>query len=178
MGDVAIPPDESIDAPALRVDPEFDWWDRSQSRTPMPWSGDRGAGFTTAARPWLRVGPDAAGRNVAAQDRDPTSVLACYRRVIAARRACRALQDGSLTLVRGLPADVLAYRRRAAGPVAGEALVIVAFGPAGVELEIPRPRGGGGWQVLVGSHVVPSAPDHARRIAVRPYEAVVLTAAL
>ena len=43
--------------------PDFHWWDRSRCRTPMPWTRGPGAGFTTG-RPWLRLGPDVATRNV------------------------------------------------------------------------------------------------------------------
>ena len=70
MGDVAIPPEESVDPPARRASPDFPWWDRSQARTPMPWTGGPGAGFTTG-RPWQRIAPDAVTRNVAAQLADP-----------------------------------------------------------------------------------------------------------
>ncbi len=48
---------ESVDPPAAWVGPEFDWWDRSRSRTPMPWTDGPGAGFTSG-RPWLRFGSD------------------------------------------------------------------------------------------------------------------------
>ena len=41
-GDVDIPPEESVDPPAARVGPDFDWWDRSRCRTPMPWTAGPG----------------------------------------------------------------------------------------------------------------------------------------
>ena len=110
MGDVDIPREESVDLPASNVGPDFTWWDRSRSRTPMPWSGDPGAGFTTG-RPWLRLGPDAASRNVAAQLEDPGSVLSLYRRVIALRGTTPALQLGRLDVQATTPADVVAYTR-------------------------------------------------------------------
>ena len=56
-----------------------------------------GAGFTTG-RPWLRFGPDADTRNVAAQAADPSSVLSLYRRLIALRATSQALQVGTLRL--------------------------------------------------------------------------------
>ena len=49
--------EESVDPPAAHVGPDFDWWDRSRSRTPMPWTDGPGAGFTSG-RPWLRLGSD------------------------------------------------------------------------------------------------------------------------
>jgi alpha-glucosidase len=175
MGDVAVPPTESIDPPAARVSPDFPWWDRSQSRTPMPWTSGPGAGFTTAARPWLRFGPDIADRNVAAHASDPHSVLAAYRRIIAARRTIRSLQDGDLSLLRGMPDDVLGYRRTSRQPAADEALVIVAFGPAAAEVRLPAPRGGGGWRTAVGSNAdAPTPGPDGRRLRLRPLEGVVL----
>ena len=97
MGDVDVPPEESIDEPARHVSPDFPWWDRSHCRTPMPWTPEPGAGFTTGT-PWLRFGPDVETRNVAAQGADPDSVLAAYRRILAVRRTLPALQVGALRL--------------------------------------------------------------------------------
>ncbi len=177
MGDVVVPLEESIDPPAARVGPDFPWWDRSRSRTPMPWSPGTHAGFTTADRPWLRLGPDTASRNVATQSATPTSVLAAYRRLIAARHGVRALQDGDLTLTRGMPADVLAYRRSSPSDRHDEALIAVAFGPDGADIRLPASRRRGGWHVLAGTEIEPVAPtDGGRRIHLGPLEGVILVA--
>ena len=173
MSDVAIPPEESIDPPAARISEDFGWWDRSQARTPMPWSHGRGAGFTTG-RPWLRLGPDAPTRNVAAQLGDPDSVLACYRRVLAARGAQPSLQDGELALVTIDDPTVLAYRRRGSGP---EILVAVAFDRREAEIRVPAPTDGGRWRSLVGTHRDPPAAIVGHEPWVlRPFEGVVLVA--
>jgi alpha-glucosidase len=110
MEDVEIPPEESVDPPAARVGPDFAWWDRSRCRTPMPWSGGPGAGFTTG-RPWLRIGADSAMRNVAAQLDDDRSVLALYRRLTALRAATPALQVGAFELLPGAGSSIVAYTR-------------------------------------------------------------------
>lgn len=173
MGDVAIPPEESIDPPAARVGKDFTWWDRSQSRTPMPWTGGVGAGFTTG-HPWLRLGPDSAGRNVAAQIADADSVLACYRRLLHARRTLPSLQDGHLVQVRVADPDVLAFRRRGSGP---EVLVVVAFGVDGADVRLPRPSGGDRrtWRAVVGTHRDPSEPTSSGSdLRLRGFEGVVL----
>ncbi len=177
MGDVDVPIDESIDPPAARVGPDFPWWDRSRSRTPMPWSPETHAGFTTADRPWLRLGSDTASRNVATQAGAADSVLAAYRRVIAARHATPALQDGDLTLARAMPDDVLAYRRSSPSDRHDEALVVVAFGPESADIRLPGPRGRGGWRVLVGTDVdPPPTTEDGRRIHLQPLEGVILVA--
>ena len=174
MGDVDVPPDESIDPPAARVSTDFEWWDRSRSRTPMPWSGGPHGGFS-ATRPWLRLGDDTAERNVETQSLDPDSVLACYRRLLAARRMTPSLQDGRLRLVPTADPDVLAYRRLGSGP---DVLVAIAFGADGGAVRLSRLARGGRWRVLVGTHRdLPHIPGSAQSVALRGYEGLVLVAA-
>jgi alpha-glucosidase len=173
MGDVAIPPEESVDPPAARAGPGFQWWDRSQSRTPMPWTGGPGAGFTTG-QPWLRIASDSTTRNVAAQSRDPDSVLACYRRLLAARRALPSVQDGSLDLMSAGASSILAYRRSGSGP---DVLVLIAFGPDGAQGRVPAARGGHAWRPVVGTHLDLSEQLHpGSAITLRPFEAIVAVA--
>jgi alpha-glucosidase len=154
LGDVDIPPNESLDPPAARVGPDFEWRDRSRCRTPMPWTSGPGAGFTTG-RPWLRLGPDADTRNVAAQWRDPGSVLAFYRRLIALRAATPALQVGSLRLPPATAGDVVAYTREAAGQVI---LIALNLSRAAVTWPAPAVSSGAGWRPLL-STMDPKPPD-------------------
>jgi alpha-glucosidase len=78
MQDVYIPPERVCDPVGKR----FPGLGRDPERTPMQWSGGEGAGFTTAAEPWLPLADDYASNNVAAQLDDPTSLLSFYRQVI------------------------------------------------------------------------------------------------
>ena len=173
LGDTPIPALESVDPPAARVGPDFDWWDRSQSRTPLPWSAGPGAGFT-AGTPWLRFGEDASTRNVAAQRADPDSVLACYRRLLAARRDQATLQDGTLELVTVGDPTVLAYRRRGSGE---EILVVVAFDRDGASVRLPTPRHVRAWRPLVGTHRdLPTGVELDGTYRLRPFEGLVLVA--
>ena len=168
MVDVAIPPDEIVDPPARLAGPDFPWWNRDQCRTPMAWTGEPGAGFTTG-RPWLRIGPDAARRNVAAESADPGSVLATYRRLIAARRTLAPLRRGSYeTLDVGAP-DVFAWRR-----ASGESRVVVAVNFAAAERRIALPRADA-IRPIAGTHLDPPAPDPSGGLTLRPLEGVILT---
>ena len=171
MDDVAIPPDESVDAPASWVGPDFPWWDRSQSRTPLPWSSEAGAGFSSG-KPWLRLGLDAATRNIAAQSSDPDSILACYRRLLAARASLPSLQDGATELISVGQRNVLAWVRRGSGaPV----LVLIAIGSAGASVVLPASPGVRSWRPVVGtSRVLPSARLPRTRLSLAPNEAIVL----
>ncbi|WP_375742865.1 alpha-amylase family glycosyl hydrolase [Corallococcus interemptor] len=66
-------------------------------RTPMPWSGAAGAGFTTGS-PWYAFSSGRETANVEAQRRDPGSLLSRYRSLIHARQGSEALRNGGLRL--------------------------------------------------------------------------------
>jgi alpha-glucosidase len=172
LRDVAVPPEEIQDPPARRAGPDFPWWNRDQCRTPMPWTGGPGAGFTTG-HPWLRLGPDTATRNVERERADPDSILALYRRLLRVRRASFALNGGTLELLPSPATGVLAYLRRAD---ADTALVVVNFGDRPVEAVIPGP--GGRWVATVSTHLAPPGPfDQGAATRLRPFEAVVFVPA-
>ena len=116
LGNIRVPRKEIVDPPARRYWPLPLWWNRDGCRSPMPWTGEPNGGFTTG-QPWLRLAPDHAIRNVAAQAADPGSVLSTYRRLLALRRTLPALQVGSFRWVVRARESVLAYRRDAAGEV-------------------------------------------------------------
>lgn len=83
---------------------------RDGGRTPMQWTSEKGAGFTTAeAIPWLPIG-DAAGCNIADQRDDPQSVLHLTRALITLRRSSSDLQTGSYEPLEA-PEGVWAWRR-------------------------------------------------------------------
>jgi alpha-amylase len=64
-------------------------------RTPMQWSAEKNAGFTTADIPWRRPQQDFDKKNVAAQNEDKASMLSHYRALIQARSENQALKTGS-----------------------------------------------------------------------------------
>jgi alpha-glucosidase len=151
MPDVDIPLDESRDPPANRVAPDFEWWDRSRARTPMPWTAGPGAGFTTG-QPWLRFGDDVATRNVAAQAADPGSILSLYRRILALRAATPALQAGDLQLL-PVDGDVLAYVRRS---TEGTILVVANLGRGPARWRLEADPAIAAWEVLLSTHDRPA----------------------
>jgi alpha-glucosidase len=82
---------------------------RDPARAPMQWDAGLYAGFTAGA-PWLPVAEDFARVNVAAQRRDPSSLLHLYRRLLSLRAAEPALQTGRYAPVL-TDEHVLAYTR-------------------------------------------------------------------
>lgn len=59
---------------------------RDNARTPMQWSAEENAGFTTGT-PWLKVNEKYHEINVKAQEEDPDSVLQYYRKLVALRKS-------------------------------------------------------------------------------------------
>lgn len=59
---------------------------RDNARTPMQWSGEKYAGFTTGT-PWLKVNPNYTEINVADQQEQPDSVLHYYQKLTALRKS-------------------------------------------------------------------------------------------
>jgi glycosidase len=97
-------------------------------RTPMQWSGENGAGFTTAT-PWQGLNADYRSRNVAAQQADEGSLLNYYRRLIRVRSAYAALRTGELIRVLSSERAVYAYVRHGE---AEDLLVVHNVGPDAV----------------------------------------------
>ena len=110
--------------------PEFKG--RDGCRTPMPWSDDEHAGFSSAV-PWLPVPPEHRALNAAKQQADPASALNGYRRFMHWRRGLPALRHGSIRFL-DTPEPVLAFVREL-----GEERVLAAFnlGAEAAECELP-----------------------------------------
>ena len=88
---------------------------RDYARTPMQWTGEMYAGFTTA-QPWLQPsGDQGEGWNVEAEEEDPDSVLSHYRRLIALRRTHPALADGSFCQQFASRSELFCYTRAGSG---------------------------------------------------------------
>jgi len=163
MRNVPVPPERMQDPLARTLHPRLS---RDPQRAPMRWDAERpGCGFS-AAEPWLPLGPQAPGTDVAAQRRDPHSLLHLYRALLALRRAHPALDRGDFRALEA-PAGVFAWERRAGGEVARVALNL---GDAARRVEL------GGGPVATGLHTRPGAalPARADAVELGPAEGLVL----
>ena len=97
---------------------------RDGERTPMQWDASANAGFTTGA-PWLPVPPSAAKINVAAEERDPDSLLAWYRALIRLKKTVPAFANGANIMLDTENTKVLSWMRQAPG--AHQVVVSVNF---------------------------------------------------
>lgn len=84
---------------------------RDNARTPMPWSAESNAGFS-AGRPWLAVNPNFPRINVAAQEKNPRSVLNFYRALAKLRASREVFVYGEYELLLPKHPQVYAYERR------------------------------------------------------------------
>lgn len=87
---------------------------RDNSRTPMQWSEEANAGFTTAT-PWIGMNPNYTEINVDRQLSDETSILNYYKAMIRLRKENEALIYGTYELLMEDDKQVYAYTRTLEG---------------------------------------------------------------
>lgn len=83
---------------------------RDNGRTPMCWTAEDNAGFTTGT-PWIQVIDDYKKINAETEDKDENSVLNFYRRMTKLRHENSTLVYGDFRLAQKKWKDVLAYYR-------------------------------------------------------------------
>ena len=139
---------------------------RDNGRTPIQWSADTNAGFT-AGVPWIKVNPDYRTVNVAAEERDTSSVLHYFRRMIRLRKAEPVLVYGRYQLLdRGNP-EVFAYTRSLNGRT-----LMVALSFSAAEGRTALPAGYTPGRMLMNN--LETSPLQSAHLVLQPYQAVVL----
>ena len=83
---------------------------RDNGRTPMCWTADENAGFTSGT-PWIEVIPGYKRINVATEEKDKDSVLNFYRKMTELRHNDDTLVYGDFKLAKEKWKNVLAYYR-------------------------------------------------------------------
>ena len=122
MPDVEVPTELATD-PFERLIPGWGL-NRDPHRAPFRWDASEKAGFTTG-EPFLPVGGDLKGWNLADQKAAPRSLLQLYRQLIELRHRLPVLRDGRYEPLAGDP-EVLSYRRVGRGQVLTVALNLTA----------------------------------------------------
>jgi alpha-glucosidase len=84
---------------------------RDGERTPMQWSNTPNAGFTTGI-PWLPIPVSYRTHNVATEQKDPSSILVFYQKLLAMRHSNPALLDGDYVALNVNDPNVMSYLRR------------------------------------------------------------------
>jgi maltose alpha-D-glucosyltransferase/alpha-amylase len=147
--------------------------DRNGVRTPMQWSRDRNAGFSTAeeSRLYLPVITDPVygyqAVNVAAQRATPSSLLNTMRRLIATRKRSTAFGRGTIEFLRPRNTTVLAFTRE----LPEERILVVANlseRSQPVELDLARHRGSVPFELL-GETRFPAIADAPYFLSLGPH---------
>ena len=135
---------------------------RDNARTPMQWDASEYAGFSQV-KPWIGVNPNHAHINVAAQEKDPDSILNYYRKLIWLRKEYRVIVYGDFTLLMPEDERVFAYLRRLDGQTLG---VFTNFGKEERPLSLDLGLNG---ELLISNYR--DAPKTWSAEALRPFEA-------
>lgn len=102
-----------VSTPAKMLD-SLEKVSRDNARTPMQWDDTKYAGFTAPyapTEPWIEVNPNKDVINAKAQERDDTSVLAFYGRLIELRHTNPVMSAGLWDLLDRNDETVYSYTR-------------------------------------------------------------------
>ena len=108
---------------------------RDNARTPVQWSAEKNAGFTTADKPWFFVNPNYTEINVADQDKDPNSILNYYRKLLKFRKENQIVIYGTYREYYKNSKDLFVYEREYEGK---RLLVINSFTDKPVMFKAPE----------------------------------------
>lgn len=137
---------------------------RDNSRTPMQWSREAQAGFTTG-NPWMKINPNYTSINVADQEQDPHSILNYYKEMIAMKKEQDVFTYGIYNLL--LPEDeqIYAYTRTLDSK---KAIVIVNLTDQAADFQSEEPLSSS--QLMLSNSIV----NHHKNVSsfsLKPYEA-------
>lgn len=138
---------------------------RDNSRTPMQWSGEEGAGFTTGV-PWLKINPNYEEINVEAQQKDSTSVFNFYKKMIQLKKANEVCTYGTYDLLLEDNPQIYAYTRT----LAEEKVIVMAnLSTQPAKLIVEEGTSLEYNQLLLNNYEV-SMHEPVQEILLKPYE--------
>ena len=165
MEQVPIAPDDVRDPFELRVPGQG--LGRDGCRTPMQWDDGPNAGFSSV-KPWLPLAQNAVVENVAQEQADQHSIYHLHRKLIALRKAHRALQLGSYRpiVARG---DLLLYVRELA-----DNRIFVALNLGGDPAVVSFPEGAVAGTLLLSTHCDRDNERVTGDLALRAHEGIIV----
>ena len=139
---------------------------RDNGRTPMQWTAEPKAGFTTG-EPWIQVTDNYRYINVQAEQEDPDSILNYYRKLVRLRKEYDVIARGEFEPLDVRNPSVLVYKRLLEGE---ELLVICNF--YGKEISWSCGENLKSFRCLLGNYR--EQKIEGKTAALRPYECMVL----
>ena len=138
---------------------------RDHARTPIQWSSESQAGFTTG-KPWLRLSHNWKQINVAAQEEDPNSILNYYRKAIAFRKENPTLVYGEVEPLLREHEQIFAFLRKEKNQ---QLLVLLNLSDQDVEFQLPKHVNAG--RVLLHNYGQVALPGEQDWWILQPWEA-------
>ena len=138
---------------------------RENSRTPMQWSDEKYAGFSTV-EPWFVLNDNYKEVNVAAEEKDPDSVLNYYRKILSLRKENEIFIYGDYKEHYKHSGSFYVYERNYKGK---RALIICSFKEKKLKFTAPE-----GFDLSKGTLVLGNYHSNAitdNGFVTRPYEA-------
>jgi oligo-1,6-glucosidase len=145
----------------------LNFYSRENSRTPMQWNDSKNAGFTTST-PWKKVNPDFKDIHVAKQDKDPTSVLNHFRKMVKLRNENKLLVYGKYELLDKNNEDIYAYTRVLDGK---KMLVLLNFTDQDSSITSPQIKELA--EIQINNYSSLAINNHT--ITLKPYQAVIVS---
>ncbi|MDQ0254624.1 oligo-1,6-glucosidase/alpha-glucosidase [Evansella vedderi] len=139
---------------------------RDNSRTPMQWSSEENAGFTTGT-PWLKINPNYKEINVEQSIKDPQSIYHYYKKLIELRKENDVLIYGSYDLILEDHEKIFAYTMTLHGE---EVIVLTNLFAEEADFALPATIAKKSKHLLISNYDVQS-DDEEKVITFKPYEA-------
>lgn len=140
---------------------------RDNSRTPMQWSDEISAGFTTG-NPWLKVNPNYKEINVEKQLEDNQSILHFYKKMIQLKKSHDIFTYGSYDLLLAEDEQIFSYKRELNGETA---IVISNLTNQDALWTAEEESVAVSSEQLVLTNMATDAHDTSASIMLKPYEA-------
>ena len=133
---------------------------RDSARTPVQWSSEEHAGFTTGT-PWFYVNENYKSINVADQEKDENSVLNFYRKAISLRKELTSVKNGNYKEYDKLSGKLYTYSREDENE---KLLVVCSFHDGNVKFRAPK-----GFDLSTAELVLNNYADVDTGV-IKPYE--------
>ena len=143
---------------------------RDNARTPIQWSGEENGGFSNI-QPWIKVNPNFREISIASQEKDPTSILNFYRKMIELRKKYPVLVYGSFEVHVLTHPKVFSYYRRDK-----EYTLLILLNFSSEELEFRLDRAYSNEDLLRGlsNYRATGKIQTVGQVTLKPWEATIL----
>lgn len=137
---------------------------RDNGRTPMQWDGSENAGFTTGT-PWLGIPDNHTYINVEDEAKDPDSVLAFYKKLVALRKENEIIADGQIRFTDAGNDNIISYVRTLNGQT-----LSVFCNLRGTDQSLGEAFTAPGGKILISNYESAGAGDEIKIDTLRPFE--------